>query len=49
MSDKTNPQKVRVLEGGPYRVEGGVPVLDHDGAGGVLPVPLRGVEEQAVL
>jgi CDGSH-type Zn-finger protein len=31
MADETNAQKISVLNGGPYRVEGGVPVLDHDG------------------
>jgi len=33
MSDGTDEQKVRVLDGGPYRVEGGVPLLDHEGTG----------------
>ena len=33
MPDETNEQRIRVLNGGPYRVEGGVPVLDHDGNG----------------
>ena len=33
MPDETNEQRIRVLDGGPYRVEGGVPVLDHEGAG----------------
>ena len=31
MSDATNAQMIRVLDGGPYRVEGGVPLLDHEG------------------
>ena len=33
MPEGTNAQKIRVLNGGPYRVEGGVPLLDHEGAG----------------
>ena len=33
MPDETNEQRIRVLNGGPYRVEGGIPVLDHDGNG----------------
>ncbi len=33
MSDGTNGQMIRVLDGGPYRVEGGVPLLDHEGTG----------------
>ncbi len=33
MADGTGEQRIRVLDGGPYRVEGGVPVLDHEGAG----------------
>ncbi len=33
MSDATNAQMIRVLDGGPYRVEGGVPLLDHEGTG----------------
>ena len=33
MPDGTDEQKVRVLDGGPYRVEGGVPLLDHEGTG----------------
>ncbi len=33
MSDGTHEQRIRVLDGGPYRVEGGVPVLDHEGTG----------------
>ena len=32
MTDETNEQRIRVLNGGPYRVEGGVPLLDHEGA-----------------
>ncbi len=32
MPDETNEQRIRVLDGGPYRVEEGVPILDHDGA-----------------
>ena len=31
MTDGTNEQKISVLNGGPYRVEGGVPLLDHEG------------------
>ena len=31
MPDEMNEQRIRVLDGGPYRVEGGVPLLDHDG------------------
>ncbi len=31
MPDETNEQRIRVLDGGPYRVEGSVPLLDHDG------------------
>lgn len=31
MPDETNAQKINVLNGGPYRVEGGVPILDHEG------------------
>ena len=31
MPDETNGQKIKVLNGGPYRVEGGVPILDHEG------------------
>jgi len=31
--DGTDEQRIRVLEGGPYRVEGGVPILDHEGNG----------------
>ncbi len=33
MPDETNAQKISVLNGGPYRVEGGVPLLDHEGTG----------------
>ena len=33
MPDQANEQRIRVLNGGPYRVEGGVPILDHEGAG----------------
>jgi CDGSH-type Zn-finger protein len=33
MPNGTNEQKISVLNGGPYRVEGGVPVLDHEGGG----------------
>ncbi|MCH7533169.1 MAG: CDGSH iron-sulfur domain-containing protein [Gemmatimonadetes bacterium] len=33
MPDGTNEQKIRVLTGGPYRVEGGVPLIDHEGTG----------------
>ncbi len=33
MPDATNEQKIRVLTGGPYRVEGGVPIFDHAGVG----------------
>ena len=33
MTDGTDEQRIRVLDGGPYRVEGGVPVLDHEGTG----------------
>ena len=33
MPDGTDEQKVRVLDGGPCRVEGGVPLLDHEAAG----------------
>ena len=33
MPDGTDEQRVRVLDGGPYRVEGGVPLLDHEGTG----------------
>ena len=33
MTDGTTEQRIRVLNGGPYRVEGGVPILDHEGAG----------------
>jgi len=33
MADGTSEQRIRVLEGGPYRVEGGVPLRDHEGAG----------------
>ena len=32
MPNGTNEQRISVLNGGPYRVEGGVPVLDHEGA-----------------
>ncbi len=39
MPDATNEQKIRVLTGGPYRVEGGVPILDHTGAGRRLLLP----------
>ena len=31
MPDGTNAQKISVLNGGPYRVEGAVPLLDHEG------------------
>ena len=31
--DGMNEQKIRVLNGGPLRVEGAVPLLDHEGAG----------------
>ena len=31
MPDGTNEHKITVLTGGPYRVEGGVPLLDHEG------------------
>jgi CDGSH-type Zn-finger protein len=31
MPDGTNEQRIRVLAGGPYRVGGGVPLLDHEG------------------
>ena len=31
MADGTGEQRIRVLNGGPYRVEGGVPILDHEG------------------
>ena len=31
MVDGAGEQKIRVLDGGPYRVEGGVPILDHEG------------------
>ena len=31
MPDGTDEQRIRVLNGGPYRVEGGVPILDHEG------------------
>ena len=33
MPDGTDEQRIRVLEGGPYLVEGGVPILDHEGTG----------------
>ena len=33
MPDEMNGQKISVLNGGPYRVEGGVPLLDHEGTG----------------
>ena len=33
MPDGTNEQKISVLNGGPYRVEGSVPLLDHEGNG----------------
>ena len=33
MPDQANEQRIRVLNGGPYRVEGGVPILDHEGTG----------------
>ncbi len=33
MTDATNEQKIRVLTGGPYRGEGGVPIFDHAGVG----------------
>ena len=33
MPDGTDEQRVRVLDGGPYRVEGGVLLLDHEGTG----------------
>ena len=31
MADGTGEQKIRVLDGGPCRVEGGVPIFDHEG------------------
>ena len=31
MVDGTAEQRIRVLNGGPYRVEGGIPLLDHEG------------------
>lgn len=31
MADGTNGKKISVLTGGPYRVEGGVPLRDHQG------------------
>ena len=37
MSDEANEQRIRVLNGGPYRVEGAVPLLDHHGAGIEVP------------
>jgi uncharacterized Fe-S cluster protein YjdI len=33
ISDGTNGRKITVLDGGPYWVEDGVPLLDHEGAG----------------
>ena len=33
ISDGTNGGKITVLDGGPYQVEGGVPLLDHEGTG----------------
>ena len=33
MPEKANEQRISVLPGGPLKVEGGVPVLDHTGAG----------------
>ncbi len=33
LGDGTSEQRIRVLDGGPYRVEGGVPILDHEGTG----------------
>ncbi len=33
MPDETNEHRISVLNGGTYRVEGGVPILDHDGTG----------------
>ena len=31
MPEETNEQRIRVINGGPLRVEGGVPLLDHGG------------------
>ena len=31
IADGAGERKIRVLDGGPYRVEGGVPILDHEG------------------
>jgi CDGSH-type Zn-finger protein len=31
MPDGTEEKRIRVLNGGPYLVEGGVPILDHEG------------------
>ena len=33
MPDGASEPKIRVLNGGPYRVEGGVPIVDHEGTG----------------
>ena len=37
MPDGASEQRIRVLNGGPYRVEGGVPILDHEGTGIAAP------------